>query len=110
MDAARRESDRRGWFSALYRQTTRAVRDRTAAGAFDDPERMGRFVERFAARYLEPLRAHHDGRPVPRCWRTAFEAGGDHLILQHLLLGMNAHVNLDLAVVAAETCPTTWSR
>ena len=89
----------------MYRQTTRAVRTRTAAGAFDDPERMGRFVERFAARYLEPLRTHRDGRPVPRCWRAAFEAGSDHLILQHLLLGMNAHVNLDLAVVAAETCP-----
>ena len=102
---ARGNADRRGWFTAMYRQTTRAVRDRTAAGAFDDPERMGRFVERFAARYLGPLRAHPEGRPVPRCWRIAFEAGTDHLILQHLLLGMNAHVNLDLAVVAAETCP-----
>ena len=35
----------------------------------------------------------------------AFDAGHDHLILQHLLLGINAHVNLDLAVVAAEICP-----
>ena len=105
MAAARGRADRRGWFTAMYRQTTRAVRTRTAAGAFDDPERMGRFVEQFAARYLGPLRSHHDGGPVPRCWRLAFEAGSDHLILQHLLLGMNAHVNLDLAVVAAETCP-----
>lgn len=105
VQAARADADRRGWFTAMYRQTTRAVRDRTAAGVFDDPERMGRFVERFAARYLGPLRAHAEGRPVPRCWRAAFEAGRDHLILQHLLLGMNAHVNLDLAVVAAETCP-----
>ena len=101
MDAARGRADRRGWFTAMYRQTTRAVRDRTAAGGFDDAERMGRFVERFAARYLGPLRGSH----VPRCWRIAFQAGSDHLILQHLLLGMNAHVNLDLAVVAAETCP-----
>jgi hypothetical protein len=89
----------------MYRQTTRAVRDRTAAGAFDDPERMGRFVERFAGRYLDPLRAQRAGRAVPRCWRVAFEAGDRHLILQHLLLGINAHVNLDLAVVAAEICP-----
>lgn len=102
---ARADGDRRGWFTAMYRQTTRAVRARTAAGAFDDPERMGHFVERFAGRYLEPLRAHREGRPVPRCWRVAFEAGAEHLILQHLLLGINAHVNLDLAVVAAETCP-----
>ncbi len=105
VEVARGTADRQGWFAAMYRQTTRVVRDRTAAGAFDDAERMGRFVERFAARYLEPLQAHRDGRPVPRCWRVAFAAGGDHLILQHLLLGVNAHVNLDLAVVAAETCP-----
>jgi hypothetical protein len=66
---------------------------------------MGRFVEHFAARYLGPLRAHREGGDVPRCWRVAFEAGPEHLILQHLVLGINAHVNLDLAVVAAETCP-----
>ena len=47
------------------------------------------------------------GRPVPRCWQVAFERGrtGDHVILQHLLLGINAHVNLDLAVAAAEIAP-----
>jgi hypothetical protein len=105
VEAARGRADRLGWFTAMYRQTTGAVQARTAAGAFDDPERMGRFVEGFAGRYLAPLRAHQDGRPVPRCWRVAFQAGKDHLILQHLLLGINAHVNLDLAAVAAETCP-----
>lgn len=105
VQVARAGADRRGWFTALYRQTTQTVRDRTAAGAFDDPERMGRFVEHFAARYLGPLRAHREGRDVPRCWRVAFDAGPEHLILQHLVLGINAHVNLDLAVVAAETCP-----
>ncbi|MGI8983296.1 MAG: DUF5995 family protein [Acidimicrobiales bacterium] len=107
IDAARRDADRRGWFAAMYRQTTRAVRDRVVAGAFDDAERMGRFVERFAGRYLGPMRDWREARPVPRCWRQAFGVGPDKLIIQHLLLGMNAHVNFDLAVVAAETCPGT---
>jgi hypothetical protein len=105
VDAARRTGDRRGWFTAMYRQTTNAVRDRVAAGAFEDAERMCGFVERFAARYLGPLGDWQAGRPVPRCWKVAFGAGGDKVILQHLLLGMNAHINLDLAVVAAEICP-----
>jgi len=105
LDAVRGNGDRRGWFTAMYRQTTRAVRARLVAGGFDDPERMERFVERFAARYLDPLHHWREGRPVPRSWRVAFGAGPDEVILQHLLLGMNAHVNLDLAVVAAETCP-----
>ena len=109
IDAARRTGARSGWFSAMYRQTTRAVRDQVAAGRFDDGERMCRFVDRFAARYLGPLAASQDGRPVPRSWRVTFDAAADRdtIILQHLLLGINAHVNLDLAVVAAEICPGT---
>jgi hypothetical protein len=105
VDAARQRADRRGWFTAMYHQTTSEVRDRVAAGAFDDAERMCGFVERFAARYLGPLGDWQEGRPVPRSWKQAFAAGRDNVILQHLLLGMNAHINLDLAVVAAETCP-----
>jgi hypothetical protein len=107
VDAARQLADRRGWFGAMYLQTTRTVRDRVAAGLFDDAERMCRFVEAFAARYLTPLRASRQGQPVPRCWALAFDTAArrDKVILQHLLLGINAHVNLDLAVVAAEICP-----
>ena len=37
----------------------------------------------------------------------SFESAGQWrpLTLQHLLLGMNAHINLDLGVAAAHTCP-----
>jgi hypothetical protein len=44
---------------------------------------------------------------VAACWRVAFEAGRHSrpVILQHLLAGMNAHINLDLAIAAAATCP-----
>jgi hypothetical protein len=107
VDAARSRVDRRGWFGAMYLQTTRSVRDQVAAGRFDDAERMCRFVDAFAGRYLEPLHASLESRPVPRCWAVAFDVArrSDKVILQHLLLGINAHVNLDLAVVAAETCP-----
>ena len=104
--AARTRGDRLGWFGALYGQTTRTVRDQVAAGRFDDAERMCHFVERFAARYTGPLAAWQTGLPVPKSWKVAYQATGarDTIILQHLLLGINAHVNLDLAVVAAETC------
>jgi hypothetical protein len=108
VEDARARHDRLGWFAALYGQTTRAVRDHVAAGRFDDAERMERFVERFAGRYVAPLEAWRAGAPVSRSWRVAMEAaagGNDVVILQHLLLGINAHVNLDLAVVAAEVCP-----
>ena len=100
---ARRRHDRLGWFAAMYRQTTSTVRAQVAAGGFDDAPRMEEFVTRFAGRYLGPL----GGGTVPRCWQVAFDAARSrhHVILQHLLLGINAHINLDLAVVAAEVCP-----
>src|SRR5215210_481287 len=91
--AARERRDRRGWFAAMYGQTTRAVRAQTAAGAFDDAERMGRFVTRFAGRYLGSFEASLSGGSVPRSWQVAFDVAqsGDYVILQHLLLGINAH-------------------
>ena len=61
----------------------------------------------FANRYLAALDAYQAGRRPTRSWVAAFDAarGGSLLILQHLLLGMNAHINLDLGVAAAQTAP-----
>src|SRR5215217_6804295 len=105
--SARLAGDRLGLFAAMYGQTTRAVRDQVVAGQFDDDEPMCRFVRAFAGRYTGALERSRAGQPVPRCWRVAFDAcgRGDLIVLQHLLLGINAHVNLDLALVAAEMCP-----
>lgn len=44
-------------------------------------------------------------RQATESWRLAFEASRDsgHLVLQHLFLGINAHINLDLGIAASET-------
>lgn len=104
---ARRERSRLGFFATLYRNVTLKVRDGIAAGAFEDGERMERLDVTFANRYLAAFEGHQAGLPVSRCWLVSFEAAGDWwpIILQHLLLGMNAHINLDLGVAAAETSP-----
>lgn len=104
---ARREQSRLGFFATLYRNVTLKVREGIHAGAFEDGERMERLDVTFANRYLAALEGRRGGRPVSRCWLVSFEAAGDWwpIILQHLLLGMNAHINLDLGVAAAETSP-----
>ncbi len=104
---ARARRHRSGFFAAMYRQTTKAVAREVEAGSFDDDARMARFISLFAGRYLEALRIWDDGKQPTRSWRATFRATdrSDALILQHLLLGMNAHINLDLAVVAATICP-----
>lgn len=98
-----------GYFAAMYRQTTSAVGRDIAAGEFEDGDRMGRMIANFAGRYFDAMDPVLSGTGsldgLTRSWRVAVEAAqaGDRLILQHLVLGINAHVNLDLAIAAAET-------
>lgn len=61
----------------------------------------------FANRYFEALERQRQGYPATLSWQIAFEASQLWwpVVLQHLLLGMNAHINLDLGIAAARTCP-----
>ena len=107
IEQARGEHSRLGYFPALYRRVTRAVREGIAQGRFQDGARMERLDVVFANRYLAAYDGWRAGQAVSRCWALAFQASGrtDRTIIQHLLLGMNAHINLDLAVAAAEVAP-----
>ena len=98
---------RLGYFAALYRKVTAKVKEGIAAGFFDDGERMERFDVTFATRYLSALERFQAGASPTRAWELAFRATADArpVILQHLLLGVNAHINLDLGIAAAETAP-----
>ena len=96
-----------GYFAALYVEVTRTVARGTETGFFDDDHRMQDLVTVFANRYLAALGAHRHGARPTGCWGVAFDAADDStlIVLQHLLLGINAHINLDLGVAAAEVSP-----
>src|SRR6185436_10526735 len=98
---------RLGFFAALYRQVTVHVREGIANGFFEDGPRMERLDALFASRYLDAFAARGAGQPVSEAWRVAFDTGlgSRATILQDLLLGVNAHINLDLGIAAAETSP-----
>jgi hypothetical protein len=104
MQQAREQEDRIGEFAAMYGAVTRRVRYLAERGAFEDADRMAAFVDRFAARFLDAVTARDEKRPVTRSWSAAFVAAGEWRIgvLRNLLLGMTAHIGLDLGVVAAE--------
>lgn len=97
----RRRRDPLGYFAALYRQVTLRVRGGIADGMFDDGERMSQFDAAFANAYFDAYDRFRHGRPMSHAWRHAFEQAraDDTIILQDLLLGINAHINLDLGVV-----------
>lgn len=109
IEQARAAGSRLGYFPALYRRVTREVKRGIAEGRFADGPRMERLDVIFANRYFAAYDGWRAGQAVSRCWLLAFEAGArtDRAIIQHLLLGMNAHINLDLAVASAETASGT---
>jgi hypothetical protein len=101
------ERDRLGYFAVLYRTVTAAVKQGIAAGRFENGPRMERLDVVFANRYLDAFDTHRRGGTPTKSWAVAFAAGSSRraVIMQHLLLGMNAHINLDLAIAASEVCP-----
>ena len=107
VDQALTDSDRLGFFAVLYRTVTLSVKQGIASGRFEDGPRMERLDAVFANRYLEAFHAHRHGGTPTRSWRVVFEAAEHRrpVIMQHLLLGMNAHINLDLAIAASDVCP-----
>lgn len=103
----RKDSSRLGFFATLYRNVTIKVKEGIAARAFQDGPRMERLDVAFAGRYLAALQSFRRNEPLSNCWRVAFQAAPIYwpLIIQHLLIGMNAHINFDLGIAAAETAP-----
>ncbi len=71
---------------------------------------MEDFVARFARRYTDAYWARAAGQPTSQSWALAFDTAetSQPLVVQHLLLGMNAHINLDLGIVVAELAQE-WS-
>lgn len=98
------QSDPRGYFACLYRGVTRRVAQEIGRGAYDDGDRMSRFDAAFANRWFDAIDAQDAGGRPTRAWGRAFRAGRQRhtTLIQHLLLGMNAHINLDLGISAAQ--------
>ena len=88
------------FFLATYLRTTRAVAEELERGGVRDPAWVERWDVAFAGLYLDAVEDAEAGRRPPEPWAVAFGAGAgaDGLpLLRHVLLGMNAHINYDLA-------------
>jgi hypothetical protein len=103
-------SSRLGYFAALYKRITIAIKQGIAAKTFDDGPRMERFDVTFASRYFAAFNAYfHPAQypPISHCWRVAFDGAQlpAPIIVQHLLDGVNAHIDLDLGIAAEAVAP-----
>src|SRR5437868_14112818 len=90
------------YFHALYREVTREVARRYAAGGFEDTAFLAALDVAFAGLYFDAL---HAPDAAPRAWRALFDRRAAQLEpLRFALAGMNAHINRDLAVALDATC------
>lgn len=96
-------------FALLYLRTTEGMRAANAEGEFSDPAFWdSAVIPTFAAYYLDAYAAWRRGdeEHVPPAWRISFQAHADRLTCTQLIyLGINAHVNNDLAFVIDDLGP-----
>jgi len=97
--------NRIGYFASLYKHMTVAVQNGIINKRFQDGPRMEQLDVIFANRYLDAWRSYPDKQPFSSSLFYALHSCNNSglIVLQHLLLGMNTHINLDLGIAAAET-------
>lgn len=106
--SAEQDQSRLGYFAALYKAVTKNVKIEVDKGpgksVFQDVKRMERLDVIFANRYLDALQQYQAGNMPSRSWEVAFKGTTyfSPIVLQHLFVGMNAHIMLDLGIAAAE--------
>jgi hypothetical protein len=103
-------SSRLGYFAALYKRITTAIGTAVSQGKFEDAHRMQRLDVTFATRYFDALNGYfhpHQFAKPTRSWRVTFDAASrpEPIILQHMLAGVNAHIELDLGIAAQIVAP-----
>lgn len=93
-----------GYFAVLYQKVTKKVKDGIASNFFEDGPRMEKLDVIFAKRYIEAYYLHKENKETSESWKAAFAISTDYwpIVLQHLMVGMNAHINFDLGIAAAE--------
>jgi len=107
IDECEQESSALGYFAALYQKVTVKVKEGITTNYFDDGPRMEKLDVIFAQKYIVAYYEWKAGNEISKSWETAFRFAHKKwpVVLQHLLMGMNAHINLDLGIAAAEVSP-----
>lgn len=104
IDWAEAENSCLGYFPALYQAVTIRVEQGIKLRRFADGGGMERLDVVFANRYFEALDQYLRGEKPTESWRIAFDQHqkNELIVLQDLLLGINAHINLDLGLATAK--------
>ncbi|PLX31695.1 MAG: hypothetical protein C0600_04895 [Ignavibacteria bacterium] len=106
-----RSADRKAVFLRCYSMMTGNTLLAIGKMEFRDNAWVRRLLDRFAEYYFEALETYErDPVQAPAVWRITHDVAHqqDLWTLQHLLLGVNAHINYDLVLTVAELLQDEW--
>lgn len=118
LESFERRCDHRAAFLRVYTIMTTGVKDHLHKGTFLDPAWIEQVAIHFCSYYFQALDDFEAGRgrnhraqakPVPPAWQLAHTRAVSRkaFALQDVLLGMNAHINNDLAQTVADLTADT---
>lgn len=103
---ARSAGDRKGYFMVLYLAVAEGVAKAIDEGTyFSRPDLIEALNTGFFDRYAAALDADALGGAVTPPWRASFDATleAQHIVLQHLISGMSAHIHYDLPIAISDS-------
>jgi len=102
IDQSIRENSYLCTFAYVYRRTTFEIKHAIENGRFENAGRMVRLDVIFANLFIDAYYNYQQSKKTTKSWEFTFRSSGEKLaIVQHILLGMNTHINFDLSVAAA---------
>lgn len=106
-----RMDDHRYLFLRCYATMTARMLAGINAGRFQDGPWVARLLDRFAEYYFDALAAYEHRSPgTPAIWQLAHDRSRSESlhVLQHIMLGINAHINYDLVLTLHEVLLPEW--
>lgn len=104
--------DRRAIFLSCYALMTGNMLAAVESGAFEDNRWVNALLHRFANYYFDALEAYErSAEGAPKVWRLTFQAARQPRthVMQHLLLGINAHINYDMVFALNDLLAPEWA-
>jgi hypothetical protein len=111
VEAWRTAQDTRHIFLNCYLLMTSNVLTALDQGEFQDPVWVRQLLHNFAGYYFVALDAYEqDANHAPQVWRITHQAAAqsDLLVIQNLMLGVNAHINYDLVLTLVDMLENEW--
>lgn len=102
--------DNRTIFLQCYSMMTANVLTAIEQDRFKDPVWVRTLLHRFADYYFDALTCYDCGEKAPKVWQEVHKAAATKnlAVIQHLLLGVNAHINYDLVLTLYDMLSPEW--